>query len=162
MFLSFLFNVLRLMLISMFTDNKSTISSLKYIYLFLSPAMVSLSPPLLFRHIVLISAASFTSAGEISVLLRWKFTVAKKMATFRFYQNALRVLSKNTWEKMTRSKANGLKFQHKREIVELSLSALQKTLVCLYKRFETAVHSGKIDIRHLFCYGELAWYCRGN
>ena len=38
------------------------------------------------------------------------FTIAKKMATCRFYLNALRVSSKNTWEKMTRSKANGLKF----------------------------------------------------
>ena len=39
-----------------------------------------------------------------------QFTVAKKMVRCRFYQNALRVSSKNTWEKMIRSKANGLKF----------------------------------------------------
>ena len=39
-----------------------------------------------------------------------KFTVAKKMTACRFYQNALRVSSKNSWEKMIRSKANGLKF----------------------------------------------------
>ena len=38
------------------------------------------------------------------------FTVAKKMATCRFYQNALQVSRKNTWEKMTRNKATGLKF----------------------------------------------------
>ena len=39
-----------------------------------------------------------------------QFTVAEKMARCRFYQIALRVSSKNTWEKMIRSKANGLKF----------------------------------------------------
>ena len=42
-----------------------------------------------------------------------KFTVSKKMAACRFYQNALWASSKNSWEKMTRSKANGMKFQHK-------------------------------------------------
>ena len=36
----------------------------------------------------------------------FQFTVAKKVATYRFYLNALRVSSKNTWEKLTRSKAN--------------------------------------------------------
>ena len=35
------------------------------------------------------------------------------------------------------------------------LSVLQTMLICLFKRFQNAMHSGKIDIRHLFCYGEL-------
>ena len=43
----------------------------------------------------------------------FQFTVSKKMAACRFYQNALRASSKNSWKKMTRNKANGIKFQHK-------------------------------------------------
>ena len=34
------------------------------------------------------------------------------------------------------------------------LSVLQKTLICLFKQFQTTMHSGKIDICHLFCYRE--------
>ena len=37
----------------------------------------------------------------------------KMMAACRFHQNALRALSENSGKKMTRSKANGIKFQHK-------------------------------------------------
>ena len=50
------------------------------------------------------------------------------MAACRFYQNALRALSKNSWEKMTRSKANT-----SAKITYCLLSVLQ-------------MHSGKIDI----------------
>ena len=40
-----------------------------------------------------------------------RFTVSKKMAAC--HQNVLRASSKNSEEKITRSKANGIKFQHK-------------------------------------------------
>ena len=56
-------------------------------------------------------------------------------------------------------KPNGLKFQHKYEKIYWLLSVLQKTLICPFKRLQTAMRSGKIDIRHIFCYGELVFLC---
>ena len=46
----------------------------------------------------------------VTLILKLDLAVAKKMVTCRFYQNALRVLSKSTWKKMTISEFNGLKF----------------------------------------------------
>ena len=89
-------------------------------------------------------------------VLASQFMVAKKMGTCRFYQNTLLVSSKSTWEKMTRSKANGLKFEHKCENnLVSSACSLKDVNICFFKRFQTAMHSCKLDIRHLFCYSEL-------
>ena len=66
------------------------------------------------------------------------------MATCRFYKNTLQVSSKNTLEKMTRSEANGSNFNTSVKITYCLLSVLQQGW--LFKRFQTAMHSGKINM----------------
>ena len=47
-------------------------------------------------------------------------------------------------------------FNTSEKITYCLLSVLQKKLICLFKLLQTAMHSGKIDIHHIFCYGELS------
>ena len=71
------------------------------------------------------------------------------MAACRFYLRALRVSTKNSWKMMTRNCNTIVK------ITYCVMSVPRKSLIYLFKRFQTAMHFGKIDINYPFCYDEL-------
>ena len=79
-----------------------------------------------------------------------KFTVTKKMEDVDFTRMHCEYQLRKA-AKRWKGKADVLKFQHKSEKKQLCLSVRQKTLSCLLNfRFPTAIHSGEIDMRHLF------------
>jgi hypothetical protein len=83
-------------------------------------------------------------------------TTTKTIASCTFYQNALRASRANYWIwKMIRNHLmRNFSTTVNGEILTSCLMAVRlKTSIRFFKRFPTAMHSGKMYTRHLFRYG---------
>ena len=85
-----------------------------------------------------------------------QLTIPKKMAACTFYQNALRASKVNDWINMTRNHLRLMirNFSTTKKLTPFLMPVFQKMSICFFKQFPTAVHSGKMYIRHLFRYGQ--------
>ncbi len=78
----------------------------------------------------------------------------EKMAACTFYQNALRGIRVNDQIKMTRNHLMMRNFSTMKKLNSCLMSVFQKTSIRFCKRFLTAMHSGKMYIRHHY-HGQL-------
>ena len=67
------------------------------------------------------------------------------MAACSFYQNSLRASTVNAWIKMTRNNLMR-NFSTTKKLTSCLMPVLQKTSIHFFKRFPTAMHSGKMYI----------------